>query len=86
MVLGSHVVLFMKKPVFLEIYIFAPKKMKMGQKKVFLNLLENFEGFHHLLYFCVNPIFGKNQVPKILAKMRSANQLAEFLNHLYHEN
>ena len=30
--------------------------------------------------FCTNPIFGKNFVPKIKAKMFSANQIAGFLN------
>ena len=32
---------------------------------------------------CTNPIFGKNLVPEILAKMFSANQIAGFLNQCF---
>ena len=71
---------------------------KMGQKWVkkigffkfigrfshefFMNLVDN-ESLYYLLYSCANPIFGKNLVPEIWAKMLSANQITGFLNQLY---
>ena len=36
-----------------------------------------------LVPFCTNPIFGKNQVSEIWAKMLLTNQIAGFLNQLY---
>ena len=44
------------------------------------------ENFSYLLCFCVNPIFGKNFVPKVIAKMFSANQIAGFLNQPVFQN
>ena len=40
------------------------------------------ENLYYFLCFSTNPIFGKNLVPEIKAKMLSANQIAGFLNQL----
>ena len=41
------------------------------------------DSLYYLLYSCTDPIFGRNVVPEILAKMLSANQIARFSNQLY---
>ena len=38
---------------------------------------------YYLLYSCTDPIFGRNLISEILAKMLSANQIARFSNQLY---
>ena len=50
-----------------------------------LNLVYN-ERLYYLLYSCTNPIFGKNLVPEIWAKMLLANQITGFLNQRYLQN
>ena len=74
-------------PIFLK--TFAQKIREMGQKQDFLNLKKNFVitfhrtcsvNFQYLLCSSTNPIFGKNLVPEIQAKMHSANQIVGFLN------
>ena len=73
------------------------KGPKMGQNQGFFNLLENlvinfllnliFNGnVYYWLRSYTNPIFGKNFVPEIWAKMFSANQIAVFFNQPYLQN
>ena len=47
-----------------------------------MNLYYN-ENFYYLLCSCTNPIFGKDLVPEMLAKILSASQITGFLNELY---
>ena len=85
------------RPRFFEKTLFSPKIGKMNRKwaknwsffnlmdlviNYFLNMVYN-ESLCYLLYSCTNPIFGKNLVPGIWAKMLLANQIAGFLNQLY---
>ena len=68
----------------------------MGQKQGFFNLLKIWsliftefvynEDLCYLLCSCTNPIFWKDLVPEILAKMLSASQIAGFLNQLFLQN
>ena len=44
------------------------------------------KNLYYLLCSCTNPVFRKNLVPKIEAKMLSANQIAGFLNQLFLQN
>ena len=41
------------------------------------------ENLHCYLCSCANPIFGKNFVPEIWAKMFSANEISGFFNQPY---
>ena len=50
-----------------------------------MNLIYN-ENVYYLLCSCTNPIFGKNFVPEIWAKMFSVNQIAGFFNQPYLQN
>ena len=91
MVLESHVKLCVTEPIFRE-NCFCPKIGKwffqfIGKfgNKFFLNLIYN-KNLYYLLCSCTNPIFGKVFVPKIWAKMFSANQIAGFFNQLYFQN
>ena len=91
---GEAHVLCVSGPIFFK-KIFCPKNGENGPKIGFFYLLENLviiffwiwkESSYYLLYFCTNPILGKNQVPEIWAKMLSVNQIAGFLNWLYLQN
>ena len=42
--------------------------------------------FYYLLCSWTNPIFGKNLVPDIEAKILSANHVGGFLNQVFHQN
>ena len=83
---------------FLGIFFFLPKNWekepKMSQKQYFFNLLENLVISYYWIWsimemyiiFCVPaqiPYLGKIFVPKIWAKMFSANQIAAFFNQPY---
>ena len=83
--LGTYIKLCVTKPGFCN-------KGKMGTKYGFLELLKNVvinffwilfynESLYYLQYSCTNPIFGKNQVPEIFARM-----LSGFLNQQYNQN
>ena len=85
MMLGTYIKLCVTKPGFWN-------KGKMGTKYSFLELLKNVvinffwilfynESLYYLQYSCTNPIFGKNQVPEIFARM-----LSGFLNQQYNQN
>ena len=50
-----------------------------------LNLFYN-GNLYYLLWCCTYPIFGKNIVPDVSAKILSANQTVAFLNDLYFQN
>ena len=86
MLLETYVVLCMTEPICLKEKNFS-QKMKKRVKCSFefigkfslcsLNFVYN-ENLHYLLCSCANPIFGKNLVPEIWAKMLSASQIAGF--------
>ena len=83
--LKIHMKLCVTEPDFLV--NFFPKKMVKTRifwiyrkiwSLIYVNLFYS-ESFYYLLYSYTNIIFQENLVPKILAKMLSANQVAEFL-------
>ena len=94
MVLETYMKLCVTEPDILE-KSFLPQKLgkwtKNGPKTGFFKFIEKFAhqvllNLLCLLCSCANPIFGKIFVPEILAKMFSANQIAEFFNQPYLQN
>ena len=75
--------------IFLEIFFLPHKLGEWAKNRGFFNLKMNLViDFHqicsimkicYLLGSSTNPMFGKNLVPEIQAKMLSANQMDEFL-------
>ena len=87
-------VLCLIEPDFLK-KIFLPQKCGGNGPKIgffefigkishyfFLNLVYN-ESLCYWLYSCTDPIFGKNLIHEIWAKMLLTNQIAGFVNRLY---
>ena len=67
---------------------------KIGPKTGFFEFKEKFghsfspnlfynEIFYYLLCSCTNPLFGKDLISEIYAKILSVSQIAEFLNELF---
>ena len=93
MVLKVHMKLCVTELDFWEKNFFAPKlrkRVKMGQKHGFFNLLENLvinfllnliynRNLYYLLCSCTNPIFGKVFVPEIWPKCSQPMRLQDFL-------
>ena len=84
MVLGAHVVLCMAVFDFLKIILWHQKWGKLAKNVPNIgfsgNLVDNFflkmvynSILYYLLSFCTNPIFGKNLVLGVSAKMLLAN-------------
>ena len=91
MLLETHMNLCVTQPDFPEKF-----DTKNGQKTEFFEFSETFchdillnlfynQNFHYLLCFCTNPIYGKNLIPEIWAKMFSANQ-GFLINHISRTN